>query len=175
MSFPRDAGAWLSGMEESLRCKVKIRSKEKRGEAGPSYRKGRGRSRQERLQKRLELSLTNSLCLVSALTLVSSSASQPPSPEVSTSRSALFHLLSGCLVSGLGLTLGDPSTHIWPQTETLMTPQNRITCSKGRKSQGGEGGSGSRYIFNFTSQHFPALLAPLGLRATPGAQGLLLP
>ena len=41
MSFPRDAGAWLSGMEESLRCTVKIRSKEKGGEAGPSYRKGR--------------------------------------------------------------------------------------------------------------------------------------
>lgn len=39
---------------------------------------------------------------VSALTLVSSSASQPPSPEVPTSRSALFHLLSGRLVPGLG-------------------------------------------------------------------------
>lgn len=36
------------------------------GEVGPSYRKGEGRSRWERLQKSLELSLANSLCLVSA-------------------------------------------------------------------------------------------------------------
>ena len=84
MSFWRDAGAWFSGMEESMRCKVAMVCKEKGGEAGPSYRKGRGRS------SCLELSVASSLipCLVSALTPVSCSASRPPSPTVPTSMSA---------------------------------------------------------------------------------------
>lgn len=92
MSFQRDAGARFSGMEESVRCKVETVCKEKGGEAGPSYRKGRGK-----------IQLPRTFCSKQShsLSCHSSHSGVMLSSTASLPRSSHKHV-SICQVSGLG-------------------------------------------------------------------------